>query len=455
MSFSIPGLASGLKTVEIINELMDIERIPYKNLETKKSNLENQQAVFRQLNTKLTLFQVAASEMRYESAYNKNTSSLSASGILGATTGDAAIKGSYEIEVISLAKNGAVAFEGVSGKAASLNGQTFTINGKEITVDSLGEFKDNKTALEAIVSKINGNSTAYGGRANLVDMDGKGTYALSITSTNSKDPVSLTVTGASTIGTVKPYAGQDAELVVNGMTVTRSTNEVKGAIEGVTLNLTAMGKTTLTVGKDNAAITESAEKFVNAYNDLMELINKNLAKPEDKNTTNPLQSDSVLKSLKDKLYGLFTEVMPASVVNDGTGRAGMMEQIGFSIDKNAGSGSQMTGKITFDKAAFASALSENADRVAKMFINRTDAIWTTMNSSFAGTSRGIIASKITGYDSQIKTVDERLEIMERSLMLKEARLSQQFNNMEVMLSSLNNTKDWLTSQFDTLSNSKK
>jgi len=455
MSFSIPGLASGLKTVEIINDLMDIERIPYKNLETKKSNLENQQAVFRQLNTKLTLFQVAASEMRYQSAYNKNTSSLSASGILGATTGDAAIKGSYEIEVISLAKNGAVAFEGVSGKAASLNGQTFTINGKEITVDSLGEFKDNKTALEAIVSKINGNSTAYGGRANLVDMDGKGTYALSITSTNSKDPVSLTVTGASTIGTVKSYAGQDAELVVNGMTVTRSTNEVKGAIEGVTLNLTATGKTTLTVGKDNAAITESAEKFVNAYNDLMELINKNLAKPEDKNTTNPLQSDSVLKSLKDKLYGLFTEVMPASVVNDGTGRAGMMEQIGFSIDKNAGSGSQMTGKIAFDKAAFASALSENADRVANMFINRTDAIWTTMNSSFAGTSRGIIASKITGYDSQIKTVDERLEIMERSLMVKEARLNQQFNNMEVMLSSLNNTKDWLTSQFDTLSNSKK
>lgn len=474
MSFSLQGLASGLQTADIIKGLMGAERVPYTKLETKKSQLESQQAVFRQLNTKLNAMQMAAAEMQYSTAYNKNTSSLSVGGIVSATAGDAAIKGSYDIQVTQIAQNRAVAFEGVSGavengQPSSLHGYTFEINGEKIKLDEsgLGKFDNNKKALEALAAEINKNSTKYGGRASLIDTDGSGTkYALNITSTDNTKPVTMTVTdgtgvnvakdpvGATSGVYIKTY-GQDAKFLVNGMEITRPTNEIKDVIEGVTLNLTAIGKTTLTVSKDSAAITEGAEKFVNAYNDLMELINTNLAKPDEKNTTNPLQSDAVLKSLKDTLYGLFTKGMPTGVVSGGYEQQEFMEQIGLSIDKNVGSGAKLTGKITFDKAAFTTALSENGDRVAKMFMDRTNNIWLTMSSSFAGASQGIIASKITGYVSQIKTIDERLEIMDRSLQMKEARLTQQFNNMEVMLSSLNNEKDWLTSQFNTLSNSKK
>jgi len=459
MSFSLQGLASGLDTSEIISKLMDVERVPYKNMETKKSQLQNQQAVFRQLNTKLSTMQLAAAELRYTTTYTKNTASLSDSKIASASANEAAIKGSYEIQVLELAKNGSVTLEGVKGSVkkdaeGSIQDYEFVFkDGASIKVSDLGEFENNKKALEAVVAKINKDPATYGGRANLVDLDGKGTYALSLTSTNGVDPV-MQVNGiqaGADAPSVKTYAGQQAKLKINGIEVTRSTNEVKDAIDGVTLNITAKGTTTLTVGRDSSAVADTVDKFVNAYNDLMELINTNLAKPTNEDTVNPLQGDSVLKTLKDELYNLFTQVIPASAIKDGTGKAGALEQIGLSIDKNVTSSSQRTGKITFDKSEFTKALDNNFDKVMNMMINRADEIWETMNSSYAGQTKGIIASKIAGYDSQIKSVDERLEALERSLTYKEERLKTQFNAMEVMMSSLSSTQNWLTSQINSLS----
>lgn len=456
MSFSLQGLASGLDTAEIIKGLMDVERVPYTNLETKKSQLQNQQAVFRQLNTKLNALQLAASEMRYESAYNKNSSSVSTSGILSATVGDSATKGSYEILVDRLAKNQVVGIENISSSGSELINETFEINGEPINIADLSTeanpIENNKEALEALVAKINSNSTLYEGKASLIDTDGSGNYTLSVSALSADKTITLTSADGSMVG-VEMQAAQTSKLTINGIVVERPNNEVKDAVAGVTLNLTSTGSTTLNITKDSAAVIASAEKFVKAYNDLIESINLNLAKPTEEGITNPLQSDSVLKSLKDTLYSLFNEVIPASVINDGSGIPGVMEQIGLSIDKNITTSSQRTGKITFDKDAFTTAMNENSDKVMNMFIDRTDAIWNAMNNSFAGTTRGIIASKISGYDSQIKMVDERLEVMDRTLLLKEERLNKQFNSMEVMLSSLYNEQNWLASQFSSLMSS--
>jgi len=463
MSFSLQGLASGMDTSEIIKALMDVERVPYKTLETKKSTLEQQQAVFRQLNTKLVSFNLAASEMRYESTFNKNNVNTSKSGVLTASATDAASKGTYEIEVTKLAKNQVVGLEGIKFEGNNVpkyGNSTFTIedkDGNEIDIDLAeiaGADATNEKAMKALVAKINSDPTKYGGNASLIDADGSGNYTFSMTALSADRDVSFSFSNVtnptSTSNNSKEFQkAQLAELSVNGVTVTRPTNEIKDLITGVTLNLSSVDKTTLTVGRDVDAIVKSTENFVNAFNDVIELINTNLAKPEDEGVTNPLQTDSLLRTIKDSLYAAFNQVIPANVINDGTGRAGALEQVGLSIDKNVTSSSLRTGKITFDKAAFTAALNDNPDRVMNMFINRAESIYQTVRTGFSGT-QGMIASRISGYDSQIKTVDERLETMERSLQAKEERLKSQFNNMEVMMSSLNSTSNWLSSQLNSL-----
>src|SRR5690606_6198220 len=62
---------------------------------------------------------------------------------------------------------------------------------------------------------------------------------------------SIPVTSIKTLTSGTPLqAAQPAMLIVNGVTVTRPTNEIKDLITGVTLNLTSVDKTTLTIGRD-------------------------------------------------------------------------------------------------------------------------------------------------------------------------------------------------------------
>lgn len=449
MAFSITGLSgSGLDTTQIVSDLLAVERIPYTNLTTKKTNLQSEQAVFRQLNTKLSNLQNLARELQYSSAYNKNTAKFSASGVAAATVEEAAIKGSYNIEVLELAQYKVTGVSGVKGSDKDLINAAFTINGKTINIADLGTFSSNADALKALVTKINSNPTEYGGKATLVDITGSGDYTFNINAVKGGvQPIEFQIGSRSSSLVQGPT---DAKLKIDGIEVTRSSNEVSDLIDGVTLNLSSKGTTTLSVERDVSAITTSVESFVNAYNDMMELINTNLAKPDSDDAINPLQGDSILKSLKNDLYNLFT-----GIVFKGDQYVGFMEELGLSVDKYAGTGTKLTGKIAFDKTAFANALSENPDKVTSVFTDRIGQMWERLSGTYTSSTQGIIAMKISGYDSEIKVVDERLEAMERSLQMKEARLKQQFSTMEIMLNSLNSTSDWLKSQFDSLVNSNK
>lgn len=46
MGISLTGLASGLDTAQMVSDLMSIERIPYKNLETKKQIFDQNKRFF-------------------------------------------------------------------------------------------------------------------------------------------------------------------------------------------------------------------------------------------------------------------------------------------------------------------------------------------------------------------------------------------------------------------------
>ncbi|MCM3635953.1 flagellar filament capping protein FliD [Paenibacillus camelliae] len=470
MAFSITGLSgSGLDTTQIVGDLMAVERIPYTNLQNKKSNLQSEQAVFRQLNTKLSALQNLARDLQYSSAYNKNTSKFSASGVATATVGETAVKGSYNIEVLELAQHKVTGLSGIKGNdknlfldtntdtALGLDTPVFSINTEDpdntmtINLGDLGDpssFKSNADVLKALVTKINNNPTEYGGKATLVDVTGNGDYRLNITAVKGgNQPIGFELGGESNTFV---QAATDAKLKIDGIEVTRSTNEINDLIDGITLNLSSKGTTTLSVERDTSAITNSVESFVKAYNDLIDLMNINLAKPDGEDSINPLQGDTTLKSLKDELYSVFT-----GIVFEGNQYVGFMEELGLSVDKYVGPGTPLTGKIAFDKTAFANALSEDPSKVTAVFTDRIGQMWERLSGTYTSSTQGIIAMKISGYDSEIKVVDERLEAMERSLQMKEARLKQQFNNMELMLNSLNSTSDWLKSQFDSLSNMNK
>lgn len=125
---------------------------------------------------------------------------------------------------------------------------------------------------------------------------------------------------------------QDAKLTLNGVNVTRPTNQIPveddesdALIANVKLELTGVGHVVMNVTQDANEIIENLQKFVDAYNDLLELVNFRLTESAAKTSSGDddtlssilentkgdtsfglLHGDSLLWSVKNQMRNLFS-----------------------------------------------------------------------------------------------------------------------------------------------------
>jgi len=486
MGISITGLSSGLDTAQMISDLMKLESIPYKNLETKKSGLQKEQTIFRNINTAFRSLETAINNLKYAGDWNQLKGVSSNTNALKVSTDSKVMPGDYNINVERLATKYTAQIDAdhVLGKINNLTdakidtNKAVKIGNYELKAEEVRAIKNagnEKSQLNELANIINKNSSS-GASASVIQASTTGDFKLVLNSqeTGASSKVIFEVDAGDIIASggnkVSFTAGQDAKLTINGVDITRESNEIKDLVDGATFTLTGTGQSTVSVGVDVDGIVSKVKEFVSAYNKVSELVKDNLKSPEDpKKDFNPLQSDSLLKNISNQLYTIFN----AGVVVDGAGNSAsgskiqsFMEQIGLSIDKGVTKAEGMTGKITFNESAFKNALAEDPKKVINIFTQDsengtkpgiTDGIMTKFSAiigNYTSTVTGLVSKKITGYDSELKMIDERLSNMSRSLEMTEARLKLQFSNMETMLSSLKNEQKWLTSQFDALLNLK-
>ena len=133
----------------------------------------------------------------------------------------------------------------------------------------------------------------------------------------------------------------DAELVVNGATVTRSSNNITDLIANVTLDLVGEGKVILNVTQDGKTAAEATQKFVDAYNELMTLINDLLA--EQKKSTTGDDKDAVFGLLHgDPLLWSIQSQMRSLIMNPVSNIASAMASNKFV---NSAAALDMTGSF--------------------------------------------------------------------------------------------------------------
>lgn len=468
MGISITGLVSGLDTAQMVTDLMAIEKIPYTNLETKKTDLQSEQTIFRNINTAFKSLETALNNLKLGADWNRLAGTTSNTSAVGVSTSNTAAAGKYQVNVVQLAQKNTVQvktsnlFDGDNLK------DTLKIGDLEINdSDLVGNTAEEK--MESLKNLISANKDKTGATASLVNVAASGTdYRLVVTSTETGDEnlVSMKLgttdlTKASGVTNNKTDNNTlNAILQLDGVEVQRSSNSIDDLIEGTTLTLTGTGTSMVTIDRDTDSIVKNVQSFVSAYNNLVSIVKNNLAKPDDDDTVNPLQGDALLKQIDSQLYNIFN----SGVKNSGDTKASFMEQLGLSIDKGVTTASLMTGKITFDETTFKNALAEDPDKVIGVFTNSTPETGDTHTAgviiqlssiinTYASSASGLLTNKITGYDSEIKFVDERMEAMSLRLNMYETRLKQQFSTMETMLSSLKSQQEWLTSQFESLTKS--
>lgn len=390
MALAAPGVGSNLDVNSIVTQLMNIERQPVTALDTKEVSFQAQLSAYGVLRGALSSFQGAVASLTSASSKASFAASSSDTTVLSATAGTSASVGSYDVEVTQLAQNQSLVAAGQtssstaigSGTSTTLTFQFGTISGGTVAngVYSGASFTADpgSTAATVTIDSTNNsllgirdaiNNANIGVKASLVKDGSASPYRLVLqaSSGGAARSMRIGVSGDAALsdllsqdpaGTQKlteTAAAQDAQLTVNGVPITSTTNTVSDALEGVTLKLVKEGGASVTVARDTSTIRKAIDSFVKAYNDLDGGI-KSLTKydPQTKQG-GALVGDGAARTIQAGLRRLLGSPLAAGLA-DGTNT---LSSIGISFQRD--------GSLLVDSSKLNDALDSKYDAVAAMF----------------------------------------------------------------------------------------
>lgn len=423
------GAGSGLPLDDLLTKLMTAESQPLISLQQKEASYQAQLSAYGNLSGVLSTFQTAMSKLGQASAFQGLKTNIGDDDFFTATTSDKAVGGNYRVNVTQLSQAQILTSAGQTGRTAPIgSGQSTTIsfqfgtisggtlaNGKytgatfnqnadqqsgTITIDS------SNNSLQGIRDAI--NAAKMGVTATLVS-DGSDTPdRLVITSneTGRQSSMKITVDGDPALQNLLGYdptstqnmsqtsAAQDAKLTVNDITITSPTNSVEEAIQGVTLNLSKVGETSLSITKDTSAVQTNINAFVKAYNDLNTALKSLTAYTPSKvkgqkGTGGPLVGDSTTRTIQDSIRKTLTTSL-AGLSNSSIS----LSSIGVAFQKD--------GSLSVDSTKLTKALADNFDDIGALFATvgkPTDSL-INFNTSGPQTKAGKYAINITQLATQ-------------------------------------------------------
>jgi len=384
---NVGGLASGLDTNSIIAQLMDVERIPIKQLETRKAGYEAKDKAWQQIDTRFAAIRTALDKVRTTADLNAFVAtSTSDSAVATATAGDGASAGSVTFTVNRLAAAHQVVSTTTFAAGTDLVGAgdfTITVNGTPTTVTA-----DVTTTVSDLAQKI--NAAGAGVTASVLQID-PSTVKLALTAdaTGAAQAftTSSTITSLATTDVVQQ--GVDAQLTIGSgtgaLTLTRSTNSITDLLPGVTIDLAGTSTTPVTIGvsRDVTAATDAIAGLVDEVNTTLTTLDSYMSYDADTNTAGELLGDSTARSLADRLRSSIT----------GSVRSGATyptaSSIGISLNRN--------GTFDVDQTKLQAALENDFDGVVDLLVAKgstTDSRASFVRASSA-TADGTYAVQIT------------------------------------------------------------
>lgn len=426
-TISSPGIGSGLDINGIITQLMTVEKQSLTAFDVKEAGLQAQISAYGSLKSALATFQGAASALSGSAKFTASKVTPADATVLTAG-GASATPGSYSVEVKTLAQAHKLKSEALAGTATTIGTGTLTIafGTYDSGTNSYTANPDKAAtsiAIDAAKSSLSGvrdaiNAAAAGVTATIVN-DGTGyRLVLSSNDTGLANGIKVTVSGdgdgsdtdasglsqlaydpTASAGSGKNLAqtveARNASLVIDGMTVTKSSNTITDAIEGVTLNLLKTNvdaPTTLTVARDTAGAKSAIETFVKAYNDLNKTFT-DLTKYDAANKrASVLTGDATLRTLQNQLRAVFN--VPLTTAGGGYTQ---LSEVGLSFQKD--------GTLKLDSGKLDTALKDPTKDVSTLFAavgKPTDSL-VSFSGSSQDTRDGAYGVKITQLSTQGRT----------------------------------------------------
>lgn len=447
----IQGLGSGLKTEEIISELMGIERRPLTRLEQEQTLEQAQESALRGLASSLQSLTFSAGELKSPTLFGdtQTVASSESSRVSASITGTGAAIGGYEVEVTKLASASQRTFAFKSPPAE----ESLTIDGHEVKLKA-GQ------SITELVDSINSDSEsgvyAAATNAETIVLSSRATGNTGSSFIEVSDPGGTLTEKA---GTAKE--GRNAEYSIDGVPGSASSNTLTEAIPGVTLTLSALtttGPVTINVAPpapETTKITEQVKAFVKQYNSTLEAINHEVeTKPaaglqaEAEDPAGRLFGDTELTGLTASMrQAIYTPVegLPATMSS--------LASIGVSTGAASGSSpysqSAVEGKLTIDEAQLQEAVKSNPAGVQKM-LQQWGASFEGLINAYAEPGAGTLASRVSGDESESSYMSQQITALTESLAVRQQGLEARYLALETAMSKISSQGSWLTKQLSSL-----
>ncbi|WP_153980136.1 flagellar filament capping protein FliD [Paenibacillus xylanilyticus] len=497
-NIKLSGMVSGLDTDTIIKQLMQVERAPLDKLMQQKQKIAWKRDEYREMNTMLTSIRNLADKMRFSASFNKQSATSSNSSVITATASSSATSGSYSIQVNKLASSALVAGDSVSvdsikSKVVGDGDITFKSYQGSVEKSVTVNITAGATTYEEVIKKV--NAANIGVTLSFDSVNKR--FMATTTATGERSSVQISGSAVSQFGfqdMTSPQKGSDAEVMVNGKTLTNANNSFE--LSGVRFDLKGVSSTatSVTVAQDTGNIVDQIKSFVNEYNSLVDKVNeKTKAVPsrsylpltdEQKESMNEKQielwetkaksgllyrDDILTDTLSSLRNALINSVSGLAFVSSGV-KTGIdnLSDIGITFKKFSPGMTGELGKLELDETKLNEAIASNPDGVMKLFTNSSkldpkdkdyfkesgigERLYSTLNTQINKIIKRIGSNALSDAADgsqmgiQIRGLNSRIDVVKTRMQAAEDRYYKQFTAMELALQKLNSKGSWLTSQ---------
>jgi len=426
INFGPINSGQGFDVASTVTQILAAEQAIEDPWKTQLTNLQAQDTALSKMGTDLSTLATSLQKLTDFSGVfaGKQGSSSNENAVVISSATNLASAGSHTVVVTSLAQTSTQFSDKITNSADTLTGSlSITINGNQKNLSVSGQ------TLSQMAVSINGAGMGVSA-AVVTDTQGSRLSIVSSTSGAAGEismSTLLTDANGNSVGFQEKIAGQDADLIVDGLNTSSASNTVTGLIPGVTLQLLSKTDPTnpvqIQIVTDNNTIESAMADFVNSYNAVVDDIQSEEGKDANGNPM-ALFGDPTLALLQNQLsQGLLSGAASGSIKN--------LSQLGVTVDK--------TGHLSLDGDTMDSILNSNFSDV-QGFLQNTGSFGqmfsTTLNNLSSTSTNGAIALALKQNSSQEASLNQSISDQDARIASDKTNLTAELNTANQILQSL-------------------
>lgn len=447
-SLGYGGIGSGLDITGMVEQLVAADRKPADNrLNRIESQAKFKLSALGTVSSAFSTLDTTLKALKSATAFDVRTVKSGTDSVLGASVSSGTPTGTYNVEVVALASaNKWITDAPVAAGTTFGAGQlTLTVGGESFAID-IAE----GATLQDVRSAINDVARSKGVQASVLTSN-DGQY-LSVSADKTGAANGFTLAFASGGSDLQALAGSlqervpaaDAEVKIDGLTVTADGNKITEAVPGLTLDLKTLGTSTVAVSTDTAAAAKLVQDVVTAYNAALNAINTATKYDATNDAPSAFTGDAQMRSASGQLRSLMGNLLGDLAAQGLDAKTLGLQTRGYPSSD---------GTLVFDSSKFTAALAADPEKIRTAF---------TGDSAFAGKLQAAVGSYIgsdgaftlrsNGLNAQIKDVATQRTALDARMEAVGNRYKAQFVAMDALVAQMNSTSNYLAQQLASLAN---